>query len=102
MPYPFPVVHSFEDVTRNQEWVDTNVQISTSGVLLGVTAQRPVGLWGVTPVVQPSATGTNTGFTANAGTGMNSLSTATGGVGSAAYNFQDVVRALKQSGVLKS
>lgn len=60
------------------------------------------GFFGTTPVTQPLTTGTTSGFTANVGTGMNSASTTTGGTGTQAYTFGDVVLALKQLGLLKT
>ena len=57
-------------------------------------------LWGASPVVQPSTTGTTTGFTAGSGNGANDDSTFTGGTGTAAYTVGDVVLALKQAGIM--
>lgn len=62
-----------------------------------------VGFYGTTPVTtQPTAAGTSTGFTAGAGTAMNSQSTSTGGVGSTAYTFGDLVRIMKGNGSIAS
>ena len=58
--------------------------------------------FGVSPVAQPSTTGTATGFTAGSGTSANDDSTYTGGTGSAAYTVGDIVLALKQLGLLSS
>lgn len=52
--------------------------------------------------VQQSTTGTATGFTAGAGTAVNDQSTFTGAVGSTAYRVSDIVRALKNVGILAS
>lgn len=59
-----------------------------------------LGLYGATPVVQPSGTGETVGFTAGAGTGVNDDSTFTGNVGATAYRISDVVKALKNTGLL--
>lgn len=47
-----------------------------------------------------AVTGVTSGFTAGAGTAMNSASTSTGGTGTTAFTFGDVVAALKKIGVL--
>lgn len=49
---------------------------------------------------QQSTTGTSAGFTAGGGTTATHLSTFTGNLGSTAYTTGDVVRALKQYGIL--
>ena len=72
----------------------------TNGTKIGLSTSQKIGFWNVTPVIQPATTGTTTGFTANAGTAMNSASTSTGGTGTKAYTFGDVVLALKQSGIM--
>jgi len=64
------------------------------------TSGSKLGLWGATPVVQPASTGETIGFTAGTGASVNNDSTFTGGIGTTAYNLNDVVKALKQSGLL--
>jgi len=49
---------------------------------------------------QQSTTGTATGFTAGAGTAVNDASTFTGATGATAYRVSDIVRALKNVGIL--
>ena len=61
-----------------------------------------VGFFGETPGQQPEADGTTIGFTANSGTALNFSTTFTGGVGSEAYPIGDVIRCLKELGLLKS
>lgn len=58
------------------------------------------GFFGVTPVAQPSTTGTTTGFTAGSGTSANDDSTYTGNTGSTAYTVGDIVLALKNLGLI--
>jgi hypothetical protein len=78
---------------------------SANGNALKVTgdASNPItyrtggSLYGL---IQQDTTGTTGGFTAGAGTAMNSASTSTGGTGSTAYTFGDVVLALKTLGFL--
>jgi hypothetical protein len=49
---------------------------------------------------QQSTTGTATGFTAGAGTNVTDASTFTGATGATAYRISDIVRALKNVGIL--
>jgi hypothetical protein len=79
----FSVVADDTDALQIQK--DTNVKI---------------GLFGNTPVVKPATTGETTGFSAGSGTAVNDDSTFTGNVGSTAYRISDVVKALKQVGLL--
>jgi sugar lactone lactonase YvrE len=58
------------------------------------------GFFGKDAIVQPSGTGETTGFTAGSGTAVNDASTFTGNIGSTAYRINDVVKALKQLGLL--
>ena len=58
------------------------------------------GFFGATPVAQPSTTGTTTGFTSGSGTAVLDDSTFTGDTGSTAYTIGDVVKALKDLGLL--
>ena len=74
----------------------------STGTTLGRSTSDKVSLYGVTPVVQPSTTGTTTGFTAGSGTAAKDDSTFTGNSGSSAYTVGDIVLALKQLGVLAS
>lgn len=68
------------------------VHIAGSGVLLGFFA--------ATAVAQPSTTGTTAGFTAGTGTSVNDDSTFTGNTGASAYTIGDIVKALKDLGLL--
>ena len=61
-----------------------------------------VGLYAATPVAQHSSTGETVGFTAGAGTGVNDDSTFTGNVGATAYRISDIVKALKNIGLIAS
>lgn len=72
---------------------------TTNGTKIGTGATQKIGFYNATPVVQPVA-GAGSNFTANAGTAMNSLSTSTGGTGSSAYTFPDIVRVLKNLGLI--
>lgn len=59
-----------------------------------------IGFLGATAIARYNATGTVTGFTAGAGTAVNDDSTFTGNTGATAYTIGDVVRAMKQYGLL--
>lgn len=73
---------------------------STTGVVLQANGSGKIGLFAVTPVVQPSGTGETTGFVAGSGTGVNDDSTFTGNVGTKAYRINDMVKALKNLGAM--
>ena len=60
------------------------------------------GFFGTAPAAQPSTTGTTIGFTAGSGTAANDDSTYTGNTGSSAYTVGDIVKALKDLGLLAS
>ena len=68
--------------------------------VIGDAATSEVGFYGATAVVQPATTGTVTGFTAGSGTAAKDDSTFTGNTGSAAYTVGDIVKALKDLGLL--
>lgn len=59
-----------------------------------------ISYFNVTPVAQQSGTGEATGFTAGAGTAVTDQSTFTGNVGSTAYRINDLIKALKNYGLL--
>lgn len=59
-----------------------------------------ISFFNATPVAQQSGTGETTGFTAGAGTNVTDQSTFTGNVGTTAYRISDVVKALKNYGLL--
>ena len=54
-----------------------------------------------TPTGQPSSTGETSGVTAGAGTNITDEATFTGGVGSTAYTISDIVKHLKNLGLLQ-
>lgn len=68
---------------------------------IGRAATSKLGFYGATPIVQQSSTGETTGFTAGAGgTTVKDVSTFTGNNGSTAYTILDVVKHLKNYGLL--
>lgn len=75
---------------------------TTTGTKIGTGTTQKIGFFNATPVAQQSGTGTATGFTAGSGTAVNDASTFTGAVGSTAYRISDIVKALKNLGLLAS
>jgi hypothetical protein len=65
-------------------------------------ANVPMGFYGATAIARPSSTGETTGFTAGTGTAVNDDSTFTGNVGSTAYRISDIVKHLKNLGLITS
>lgn len=72
-----------------------------TGTTIGTGTNQKLAFYNVTAVVQASVTGETVGFTAVGGTGVNDQSTFTGNVGSTAYRISDVVKALKNLGLIK-
>ncbi len=78
-----------------------HLSIGTStGSQIGVNTSGKIGFWGKTPIVQPSTTGETVGFTAGGGTTVTDASTFTGNVGSTAYRLSDIVKHLKNAGLI--
>lgn len=73
---------------------------TTTGTKIGTSTSQKLAFYNSAPVVQPAGTGTVTGFTVGTGTGVNDDSTFTGNTGSAAYTIGDIVKALKDLGLL--
>lgn len=80
-----------------------NIAFNTStGTKIGTGTTQKFAFWNATPIAQPSSTGTTTGFTAGAGTAVDSAATFTGNVGSTAYTIGDIVKHLKNLGLIAS
>ena len=80
---------------------DHDLIIGTStGTKIGTATTQKIGFFNATPVVQQSGVNEGTGFAAVGGTGVNDQSTFTGNVGSTAYRINDIVKALKNLGIL--
>jgi hypothetical protein len=83
-------------------WDDATTFVlgTTTGIKFGTATTQKLGFYNATPVVQQATTGTTTGFTVNSGTTVRDDSTFTGNSGTKAYTVGDIVRALKNLGLL--
>lgn len=80
-----------------------NIVLATgTGTKIGTATGQKLGFYNATPVVQQAGTGETTGATGGSGTTVHTNATFTGNVGSAAYTISDVVKALKNLGLLAS
>jgi hypothetical protein len=94
------------NITLNEAGGNVGIGMASPGHRLDVTGSARfngnLGFYNATPVAQPNTTGTTTGFTAGTGTAVNDASTFTGGVGTRAYRISDIVKALKDLGLIAS
>lgn len=75
----------------------------TDGAKIATTTTQKVGFYGATPVVQASAVGASTGYSAGTTTAtFHSDDKYTGNVGTTAYTINGIVAALKNLGLIKS
>lgn len=80
-----------------------NIEIdTTTGSKIATGTTQKLGFWNATPVVQPASTGTTTaGYTQNASANaVVAESTFTGNTGATAYTISDIVKNLKNAGLL--
>ena len=73
---------------------------SGTGTQIATAANQKLAFHGVAPGTQHSSTGETVGFTAGSGTSANDDSSYTGNVGSLSYTVADIVKALKNKGIL--
>jgi hypothetical protein len=80
-----------------------NIVLATgTGTKIGTATSQKLGFFNAAPVVQQAGTGETTGVSGGSGTNIHANATFTGNVGSAAYTISDVVKALKNLGLLAS
>lgn len=80
-----------------------NIVLATgTGTKIGTATGQKLGFYNATPVIQQAGTGETVGFTAGVGVAVTDASTFTGNVGSTAYRISDIVKALKNLGLLAS
>ena len=82
----------------------TNVVLGTAtGTQVGTASNQKLGLWGATPVIQPAGTGELVGLNGNAATAANATNmNSNGNLGTRNFTLNDIVKALKQAGILAS
>lgn len=80
----------------------TNFSLGTgSGTRIGTAPNQKLGLFAVTPVIQPASTGEIVGGGGNGATNANTVNaTFNGNLGNTAYTINDIVKGLKQLGAL--
>lgn len=71
-----------------------------TGTKIGTATGQKLAFHNSTPVIQHSTTGETVGFTAGGGTTVTDASTFTGNVGATAYRISDIVKALKNKGLM--
>lgn len=80
-----------------------NIVLATgTGTKIGTATGQKLGFFNAAPVAQQAGTGETTGATGGGGTTAHINATFTGNVGSAAYTVSDIVKALKNLGLLAS
>jgi hypothetical protein len=80
---------------------DKNIVLSAStGTRIGTATTQKLAFYNSSPIAQPSSTGETTGFTAGGGTGVTDASTFTGNVGATAYRLSEIVKHLKNLGLI--
>jgi len=87
-------------VSFNSQFGDIYINPNGAGTKIGATAAYKWSFWGADPIVQPSTTGETVGFTQGTGNNVKEVSTFTGGVGTTTYRDNDIVKHLKNFGVI--
>ncbi len=77
-----------------------SIYTNAGDIKLMSSGSDKLGIYGATPVIQHSSTGETVGFTAGVGTAVNDDSTFTGNIGTTAYTISDIIKALKNIGLI--
>jgi hypothetical protein len=73
----------------------------TTGTKIATATNQKLAFWNAAPIIQPSSTGQTAGYTSvGGGTNVQETDTFTGGVGATAYTIGDIVRHLKNLGLI--
>jgi hypothetical protein len=73
---------------------------TATGTKIGTATNQKLAFYNSIPIVQPSSTGQTAGHTGGVGANIQVDSTFTGGVGAIAYTIGDIVRHLKNLGLI--
>jgi hypothetical protein len=71
-------------------------------IIISEGPEQKIGFFGNTPVIRPAETGITGAWSQNGGSEVRNESSFTGDIGNKAYTIGDIVRALKQLGLLDS
>ena len=77
-----------------------SVNVPTYGNIIEIEGPN-MAFFGSTPTGQPSSTGETSGVTTTSGTSLTAAATFTGGVGATSYTISDIVKHLKNLGLLQ-
>lgn len=78
-----------------------NIQVGRGiGTKIGTESDQKLAFFNLTPITQPTAVGDSAGISAGAGTAVDHLATFVSGVGTTAYRIGDIIRALKNLGII--
>ncbi|OAI39604.1 hypothetical protein AYO40_01180 [Planctomycetaceae bacterium SCGC AG-212-D15] len=74
---------------------------TTTGTKIGTATNQKLGFFNATPVIQPATTGELIGLNGKADTTANATNmNSNGNLGATLYDYNDIVKALKQVGIL--
>lgn len=90
-------------ITGDTTLSNINLILGTgAGTKIGTSTSQKLAFFNSSPIAQPSSVGTTTGFTAGSGSTAKDDSTYTGNTGTKAYTVGDIVKHLKDLGLIAS